>query len=180
MGENVVAAHLSATYSREVSHDAAVDMGLSQRPSNPHDIHIFASFWSGAFCTYPGAGNGNEAAEAIHSAWPRDLAELGGCGSVESTLPITQRLYNRWSSAYDWAQTRPLSPLPHKLDPALLNGTTLACAGRSTAFNFHKASTTQTVHIVFPQLEGSDNVAMSRSMTVRNSLQADIGQKGVR
>ena len=52
MGENVVAANLSATYSREVSHDAAVDMGLSPRPGNPQDILIFASFWSGTFGTY--------------------------------------------------------------------------------------------------------------------------------
>jgi len=81
MGENVVAAYLSATYSREVSHDAAVDMGLSPRPGNPQDILIFASFWSGTFGTYPGIGSGNEAAEAIHSAWQQHLAELGAVGA---------------------------------------------------------------------------------------------------
>ena len=91
-----------------------------------------------------------------------------------------QRLYNRWSSAYDWAQTRPISPLPDKLDQGLLNGATLARAGRSTAFDFHKVSSSQTVHIVFPQMDGSDIVAMSRSLTVRNSLQEDIAKAGGR
>jgi len=37
----------------------------------------------------------------------------------------------------------------------------------------------QTVRIV-SQMDGSDIVAMSRSLTVRNSLQADIAKAGVR
>ena len=100
---------------------------------------VFASFWVGLEGIMPGSGSGSEPAEAIHAAWQRELAQLGGRGGVGHALHVLQKLYtDHWQTWYSWAADTPLNFAPQGQDPQLVNGAALVRAGRTTAANFAK------------------------------------------
>ena len=54
------------------------------------DKHML-SFWVGVDGIYPGSSSSNEASEALHSAWQRDLLSIGGRAQVRAVLEKGER-----------------------------------------------------------------------------------------
>ena len=99
---------------------------------------LLAFHWIGIFGTAPGIGTGSLTIEARHSHWEAEM-EVKSKESVFHILPSMQDLYRRWKTTFAWGDEKmTLSNRPKGFVGSLLNGSTLARLGRSTAIDFWK------------------------------------------
>ena len=142
------------------------DWGLCVHHPDPEQELRFAPYWSGCWGTLRGTGSGSQAAEAVHSAWERQLHALGGKAPLSSALAAMQKLYHTWQSpaAYHWGRTDLLSLQPPDCVPLLLHGPTLARVGHSTAVDLHDAAPTQQTHWVQRSAANACAVVMAASV----------------
>ena len=100
MGKVDVALYLWTSYSKEYHVSTLWNMGVFTNATNREDTLHLLSWWSG----FPGFNCGSANAEALHSAWQRELKNTSGAFDIPETLSFMQRLcVNTWQHQFRWA-----------------------------------------------------------------------------
>ena len=136
-GAPTLVAHLS-THVQEISRTAAEGMHLDPRPEG-HDRLLFPTYWTGVFGIYPDTQSGNEAGEAIHSAWEADVQAKASRPGMDEAIRTLAAVHEGLEDNGEETDEEEELGLAHTTeDPALINGRSLHAAGRSTARDYHE------------------------------------------
>ena len=164
--EIVLAMYFCQQYSRVLTVKELREMHVFPNTSTLTDQICWLS-WSAGFSVFPGSNSGSQGGEAAHSAWQKQLAQLGSHWELEDALRFMQDLYTgKWLSMYNWENNSAnYSMLPPVRDPQMINGRLLASLGRSTMFDFCTVAATQIVARLLP-CNGNFFVVMPRNVDI--------------
>ena len=131
--EKDAADYLCETYFHKVplSNVQKLFKGITAAAYGCNDM-LIAGHWIGVFGTYLGTGSGSQSIETVHSQWEAEV-KMECRSSVVTFLPAMQTLYRKWKGLFRWGENLDFNYFPTDVNPALVNGRSLAGHGRSTA-----------------------------------------------
>ena len=77
-GESVVADYMASTYFREIDPSDLLEEVAVHPTAGADDTYIWSGHWRGALGQRPGTGSGNQATEAFHTPFQKEISAAGG------------------------------------------------------------------------------------------------------
>ncbi len=146
--------------------------------AEPHTHMLYSPHWQGMSGIVPGTACGDEPQEAMHSAWERHLDVRGKEVEGAEVLTVMQQLYtHQWAEQFEWGRSETLHLCAPLDDPSMLNGTSLAAAGRSNAMELWTAAARYKCYEVYDQGPNCQVVAVLRNTS--KSFDAACTEAGV-
>ena len=139
--ENVVGEYLglegTERYTQRISvGDLRENTHINSHSALDENVLLFSPHWAGIFGIVPGTDCGDQALEAFHSPWQKQLATLGKSATASEVLATMQELYNTWARQCEWTSSVALTMFSNASDPEHIDGFLLPQLDRSPAMHY--------------------------------------------